>query len=119
MAVREGSITMGCLHLCQSLTASTPKLVFVTVEQRAEVITELHNYSTIVAVVLHGLIGGTFCSYRSSSQALAHQWLHTEELCDIWLLGNSDGDAVSAWCHHSTALARFPSTNSCDHNWRN
>lgn len=119
MAVREGSITMGCLQLCPALTASTLNLVFVRAEQQAGVITELHNYSTIVAVVLHGLIGGTFCSYRSSSRALAHQWLHTEELCDIWLLGNSYEETVSAWCRHRTALARFPLTNSCDHNWRN
>lgn len=80
-------------------------------------ITELHNYSTIVAVVLHGLIDGTFCSYHSGRRVLVHQRLHTEELCDV--LGNSSEDAVSARCRHSMALARIPSTNSCDHNWQN
>lgn len=55
----------------------------VTVEQWGEMITELHNYSTIMALVLRGLIDGTFCSYRSSSRVLVHQWLHMDELCDI------------------------------------
>lgn len=98
-------------------SAPTPKRLSVTAEQQAEVITELHNYSTIVAVVRHGLIDGTFCSYHSGRRVLVHQRLHTEELCDV--LGNSSEDAVSARCRHSMALARIPSTNSCDHNWQN
>lgn len=41
-------------------------LLCVTVEQQSGAITELHNYSTIMAVAPHGLIDGTFHSYRHS-----------------------------------------------------
>lgn len=87
-AEREWSITLGCFHLCQSLCQSVTEehfytkafFFFFTAGQQAEVITELHNYSTIVAVVLHGLLDGTFCSYHGGRRVLVHQRLHTEEL---------------------------------------
>lgn len=57
-------------------------LLCVTVEQQSGVITELHNYSTIMAVALRGLIDGTFHSYRHS-WVLVHYWDHTCKNCII------------------------------------
>lgn len=67
------------------------------VEQRGEVITKLHNHSTLMALVLHGLIDGTCCSYRSSSWALVHHV--TAHGPTVWDLAAWKQVSPKSWHH--------------------